>query len=305
MIETRAAQLSVRGRHIAGVALPWGDRAIVQHRGKLVQETFVVDAFRDLKPVPLVLEHRGPVIGEVTPTSTSRGLEVAGDYTGDLGGRNSFSIEFEERAATMSKGLRIVSAATLHRLAALSRPAYDGAKIEVRRRLGPSISSTVPTGRQMDCACPGGGCDTIEFAEDAFEGITEALATTGNLDKVVGRAVLTPGRDGLGVAVDLLDVEAGRDLVSLIESGIPVFARPLIDLEESETSEGRNEGGTLLVRRAVFTSILVKPVSRGVAGLAPVTLDGAENRGGLVRGERSRASGGDSRGFRRRKVWTL
>ena len=284
MIETRAASLEIRGRHIAGLALPWGERAVVPHRGKVVQETFVAGAFTDLKAIPLYLEHRGPVIGEVVPRSTERGIEVAGDYAGDLGGRDRFSIEFKTRAETMSRGLRIVSGATLHGLAALARPAYDGAVIETRRRLGPSLRASIPFGKKMDCRCPGGGCDSIEFTDDAFTDVTEeVLATTGTLDKVVGRARLTPGRRGLGIDVDLLDVEAARDLVALIGGGVSIFARPLIDLEKSDTSESRNEGGTLLVTRAEFDTVLVKPVAAGVAGLAPVVLDEAENRGGLVR----------------------
>ena len=40
-----------------------------------------------------------------------------------------------------------------------------------------------------------------------------------------------------------------------------------------------------MVTRAVFDTVLVKPVAAGVAGLDPVVLDEAENRGGLVRVE--------------------
>ena len=243
---------------------------------------------RDLKPVPLYLEHRGPVIGEVVPTSTERGIEVAGDYAGDLGGRDRFSIEFKTRAETMSRGLRIVSGATLHGLAALARPAYDGAVIETRRRLGPSLRASIPFGKKMDCRCPGGGCESIEFTDDAFTDVTEeVLATTGTLDKVVGRARLTPGRRGLGIDVDLLDVEAARDLVSLIGGGVSVFARTADRLGEirhvgSLAERGFDAAGH---QAPCFdTRCLVKPVAAGVAGLDPVVLDEAENRGGYGEG---------------------
>ena len=303
MIETRAASLEIRGRHIAGLALPWGERAVVPHRGKVVQETFVAGAFTDLKAIPLYLEHRGPVIGEVVPTSTERGIEVAGDYAGDLGGRDRFSIEFKTRAETMSRGLRIVSGATLHGLAALARPAYDGAVIETRRRLGPSLRASIPFGKRLDCKC-GFGCDEILFEADAFEDVTTALATVGRMDQVIGNAVLTPGRRGLGIEVDLLDTESARDLVALVGGGVSIYARPLLDLEKSDTKESRRAGGTLVVTKASFTTLLVKPVAGGVAGLNPVSLaDDSENRGGLVRVEPSSALEPIPGGFRRNRIW--
>ena len=283
-MEFRSAPVEVRGRRISGVAVPWGARARVEVRGEIVEETFVHDAFRNLRPVPLVREHRGPVVGEVVPSTTDRGLEVQGTYTGDLGGRDSFSIEFQAVGETRSDGLRIVHAAELHRLAAVVRPAYDAAVIEARRRLGPVLRGFVPVGKVLDCRCPSGQCDKVRFEVEAFDGLEEALVTTGTMDQVVGSAVLTPGRAGLGIAVDLLDVVAARDLTSLLSGGVAVYLRPLLDLEKSDTLEGRNQGGTLSVRKAVFSTVLAKPVAGGSGGLSPATLaDGAANRGGLVR----------------------
>ena len=241
--------------------------------------------------VGVLLEHRQAPVTRAMPTREDLGrITLATPATPEIreaveGGRKWMSVEMhalEER--TTRGGVREVLRAYVPDVALVADPEYDTTQAEVRRRLGPSISSRVPTGRKMDCACPGGGCASIEFESAAFEGATEALATVGRLDQVIGNAVLTPGRRGLEIAVDLLDVEAARDLVSLVGGGVSIYARPLIDLEASDTSESRNQGGTLVVRRAVFHTVLVKAVAGGVAGLSPVALaDGAGNRRGLVR----------------------
>ena len=127
-----AARLEVRGRTISGVALPWGSRGLTQEHG---EETFVEGAFGDdLKTIPLSLEHRGPKIGEVLPTNSERGLEVEGEYTGSLDGRDRFSIEFRARRVTKSRGLRIVHSALLEGVASVRRPIYRDAVIEHRQQ---------------------------------------------------------------------------------------------------------------------------------------------------------------------------
>ncbi len=133
MLERRSASLEIRGRHISGLAVPWGQRARVRVDGSVMQETFVRDAFRELRAVPLVVEHGGEQVGEVMPSATSRGLEVAGEYSGDLGNRDRFSVEFRCIEETRSESLRIVTAASLHGIAAVRQPAYSGAEIEARQ----------------------------------------------------------------------------------------------------------------------------------------------------------------------------
>ena len=130
-LERRSARLEVRGRRIAGLAIPWGARASIPEIG---EEVFTAGAFGDdLKPVALTLEHGGPKLGEVQPANSERGLEVEGSYDGDLQGRDRFSIEFRAKADTRSQGLRIVHAAELVALASVRRPAYAGAEIEARQ----------------------------------------------------------------------------------------------------------------------------------------------------------------------------
>ena len=130
-LERRSAPLEVRGRRISGLALPWGARARIPEHG---EEVFTAGAFGDdLKPVALTLEHGGAKIGEVQPANSERGLEVEGQYSGDLEGRDRFSIEFRARKDTRSQGLRIVHDAQLVGLASVRNPAYAGAEIEARQ----------------------------------------------------------------------------------------------------------------------------------------------------------------------------
>ena len=132
-LERRSAPLEVRGRRIAGLAIPWGARARISEHG---EEVFTSGAFGDdagLTPVALTLEHGGAKIGEVQPANSERGLEVEGEYSGDLEGRDRFSIEFRARKDTRSQGLRIVHDAELVGLASVRRPAYQGAEIEARQ----------------------------------------------------------------------------------------------------------------------------------------------------------------------------
>ena len=124
-LERRSAPLEVRGRRISGLALPWGARARIPEHG---EEVFTAGAFGDdLRPVALTLEHGGAKIGEVLPANSERGLEVEGEYSGDLEGRDRFSIEFRARKDTRSQGLRIVHDALLVGLASVRNPAYAGA----------------------------------------------------------------------------------------------------------------------------------------------------------------------------------
>ena len=237
--------------------------------------------------VGILTRHRGPLESRAIPTRESDGRIVVSAPATDrirdavASGRKYMSVEFRSmRERRTEGGIREILSAFVDAAALVQSPEYDMTSAEVRRRLGRSMSSRVRTGRRMDCACPGGDCEEIEFEEGAFADVQDTVvATTGTLDKVVGNAILTTTGSGLGIAVDLLDTAAARDLTALISGGVAVYGRPLIDVEESETeeSEDRNVGNVLRVRKAVFSAILFKPVSRGVSGLDPVTL-GPEGR---------------------------
>lgn len=217
-------------------------------------------------------------------------------------GRRYMSVEFHSlRERTTKGGVREILRALVPDVALVDNPEYDTTRAEVRRRLGPSIKSTVPYEAAIDCDCPGDGCDTIYFELEAFEQAAKrrALATTGRMDQSVGHARMSATRAGLEIDVDLLDVTAADDLVSLIESGIDVYARPLLALELSTFSESRNR--TRYVKQAVFDAILIKPVAGGVDGMEPVRLTGRSRR---VEGRRRASTRSQAiLAASRRRIW--
>ena len=234
--------------------------------------------------VGILLDHRqAPEVRAVPERQRDGRITVEARATGPIrqaveSGKRFMSVEFHAlRERTTEGGVREIQRALVPDAALVSRPEYDVSDAEVRRRGGGRMSSRVRTNRRMDCKCPGGGCKTIRFRERAFVDIgpDSVVATTGSLDQIVGTAVLSPSTSGLVIATSLLETQAAADLAILLGAGVSIYARPLLDLEASETEEGEDRaagGGTLVVRKAVFGAILYKVVSPAPAGLDPVTL---------------------------------
>ncbi len=234
--------------------------------------------------IPVNLQHDGAVIldhaavvavrGDVLE-ATARIPEGVRDLV-RLGRLEGASVEMRVRRdeVTPSYGASVRRILDWELLGAsiVHRGAAGGSGVELRRALGASLSGFVGYNIAMDCSCPGGGCDEILFETGAFADLSEALATVGKMHQVVGRAVLSPTAGGLAIAVELIDVAGAQTLVELIDSDVDVYARPLLNLEESDTSEERARGGTLRVKRAAFDAVLIKAVAGGVSGLAPVKL---------------------------------
>ena len=283
--EHRSAALEVRGRTISGLAVPWGARARVRiPSGEVMQETFIREAFPELGPVPLLLEHGGSRIGELKPSNTDRGLEVVGEYTGQLNGRERFSIEFRARSETKSEGLRIVTSAVLEGVAAVRAPAYSGARIEQRQE--GEFSSSIRIDQTIDCTCAGQGAGTgvltIRFTDTAFQRVVDDVqegrhavsAIARGADAVVattdnGSLHLSVARGGsLGVAFDPLDTAAGRNVREAVAAGVLVYARPVIDFDASDFTV---DGATAVVSRAQFDYVLIKPTARR-GGLEPLAV---------------------------------
>ena len=233
--------------------------------------------------VGILLAHRqAPEVRAVPERQRDGRITVEARATGPIrqaveSGKRFMSVEFHAlRERTTEGGVREIQRALVPDAALVSRPEYDVSDAEVRRRGGGRMSSRVRTNRRMDCRCPGGGCKTIRFRESAFVDIPDSVpATTGSMDQIVGTAVLSPSASGLVISTSLLETQAAADLAILLGAGVSIYARPLLDLEASETEEGEDRaagGGTLVVRKAVFGAILYKVVSPAPAGLDPVTL---------------------------------
>ena len=190
-------------------------------------------------------------------------------------GQRFMSIEFNAlKERTTEGGVREIQRALVDAGALVFRPEYDVSRAEIRRRGGGRMRSRVRTNRKMDCRCPGGGCKSVRFRDRAFEDVPDSVpATVGSMDKIVGTAVLSPSAEGLAISTSLLETTAANDLAILIAAGVSIFARPLLDLEASETEEDRAAGGgTLVVQKAVFGSVLYKAVTPPPEGLEKVVL---------------------------------
>ena len=279
--EFRAAALEVRGRRISGIAVPWGQRAVVRTpRGEIVDETFVPGAFRDLRPVPLILEHRGPVIGEVTPTATDRGLEVEGDYSVGLGDRNAFSVEVKVLGETRSEGLRIVHDASLVRLAAVQEGAYSDAVIEARRALG--MSGSMRMNANVDCRCGPGDCESALVAE--VEVVTEdLLGYLGDYSKPLGKATVKV--EGERLVTDILvatGVSYAEDMIQMIRSGVAPVIRPYPDPAKSVT---RKVGNVLVYDRLAIAGLIATFTDQATGYERATLADRPEEGRGLVRVE--------------------
>ena len=279
--EFRPAPLEVRGRRISGVAVPWGQRAVVRTpRGDIVDETFVAGAFRDLRPVPLILEHRGPVIGEVTPAATDRGLEVEGDYSGDLAGRDRFSVEFRAHGETRSEGLRIVHDASLVRLAAVKAGAYPDAVIEARRSL--AMSGSMFMGQNVDCRCGPGDCE-FALVEEVEVTASDLLGYLGDYSKPLGRATARVDDNRLLTEIAVATgVSYADDLIAMIRSGVSPVIRPYPDPMKSVT---RKQGDVLVYERLAVAGLIATFTDQATGYERATLAERPEEGRGLVRVE--------------------
>ena len=260
--------------------------------------------------VGILLDHRqAPEVRAVPERQRDGRITVEARATDKIraaveSGKRFMSVEFNSlRERTTEGGVREIRRALVSDAALVRRPEYDVSRAEVRRRGGGRMSSRVRTNKRMDCKCPGGGCKTIRFRDKAFEDIPDSVvATVGSLDKIVGIAVLSPSTSGLVISTSLLETQAAADLAILLGAGVAIYARPLLDLEASQTEEGEDRaagGRTLVVTRAVVTGVLYKAVSPAPAGLEPVTLS-REGRSGRVE---TRVASWSALATPRRRLW--
>ena len=210
------------------------------------------------------------------------------------GGRRYMSVEFVAmREGRTEGGIREITRALVPDVALVMSPEYAQTAAEVRQRGG--YRTRLKTNRRMDCRCSGklprGGrvgprrrpgaqrprpvqtVRRIQFEPDAFDLMVEDVLRKRRAVSAIARAagdvVATTGTGtlrlsrvaagGLGIALDPLDTEAGRQTRELIDAGVDVFARPVLDFEESVYVL---DGEAVIVTTAVFSYVLVKPTDR-------------------------------------------
>ena len=204
-------------------------------------------------------------------------------------GRRFMSVEFHAmREGRTEGGIREITRALVPDVALVMEPEYAQTAAEVRQRGG--YRTRLKTKRRMDCRCSGKlGRKTpgkqrrqvrrIEFADDAFDDMilqieagkrrVSAIARgAGDVvaDTSTGSLRIRKVRGGLEIEIDPLDTAAGRATSELIEAGVDVYARPLIDFDEAVYSI---IGDAAIVTTAAAGYVLTKPTDRA-EGLDPL-----------------------------------
>ena len=155
-------------------------------------------------------------------------------------------------------------------------------RTDIELRQDAWLTATIPTDRRLQCTCQGGGCDSVEFAPEAFDQVfemgREVLAVGGEGFASVlgsrrrGTLLLEAGRRGLRVALaGPRHTAAARQVVENARAG-PVYARPIIDLDDSEYSD---EGTVRKFSRVGLRAILVKATPND-QGHIPAVVDGVD-----------------------------
>ena len=240
------------------------------------RERFEPGAFGAVRAIDINLQHdaavvvaRGaaltdsPVALRVSATLPERSAALALVRRRALGG---FSVEFKPtREHRDAHGVRVVERATLTGLALVDRPAYPGARPEVRARSGRTLRAKVPYDRAMACECiakGGAGAECVPLAkfasisgaaiesmiEEAFASAQrgelgpDVLAVAGNYRRPLasarrGTLRAADGDDGLDVEIDLPTGAAGDSVIDA-HAVVGVIVRPLIDEARSQFSDG-------------------------------------------------------------------
>ena len=285
---------ALSGSRIDGIAMRYGSVGMIPGGRR---ERFLPGAFGSVPDaIDLTLQHDpASVVGRVALTDSATELRAAGEVTPavhELVRRRAltgFSVEMmvsgERTVPDFGASIREVHRASLEGLSVVDEGAYPASGIEARQRSGGFITAIKPR-RVMDCRCSKklGGETTvvrkIAFDPKAFDRMLrevqaetrEVLAIArgaGDVAATTGTGSLTLSRaagGALNIGLTPLATEAGRRVAELVAAGVGVYARPVIDFDESEYTV---DGETATILEALFSFVLVKPTVRS-AGLDPL-----------------------------------
>ena len=270
LLELRAA-----GRTVTGPVVRYGETA--QDRA----ERFEPGAFESMAdPMEMDVQHDPAIIaastatGTLTLNDTSRALEVRATLANAaLGEPGSAALELVRRGALRglsaafhplaehraADGTRVITRAHLVRVGLVDEGSYRGSRLELRARMGRTLTSAIPANKRLACDCVGGSGSLARFAElqasvgrkidaavkqaimEAAEETNDIIAAFGRYDRPLASAktgTLRTEMDGddLRVSIDLPDDENGRAVVAAQESA-GVVIRPFLDDEFLTTTE--------------------------------------------------------------------
>lgn len=297
---TTGVEVRREGRKLAGRVLEYGDVSpSYRERFEGLDVPGPVTLNLDHDPLQAVAHAPG---GGLTLVRDARGLSMLADVPptpagvvalhGVTSGRyRGLSVEFVARRERREGGLRVVEQADLYGIGLVSRPAYPASSVEARQTW---YGTSIPVNQRVDCRCAGQLGDVVddvpvrevEFDRDAFDAMLQRVRTGTQDVSAISRGAgdvvadtrtrsLALGRargGGLDVRVRPLPTDAGRAVEQLVDAGVEVHARPVIDFRSTGTTFTAR-GGVARVQRADFRYVLVKPTDRA-AGLVPLALAG-------------------------------
>ena len=277
VVEFRA----VTGRTVTGPVVTYDE--VAQDR----RERFTSGAFTSREdPLVLDIQHDPSLVaastedGTLTVTDGPRALEVRAELkdarqgqpgSGPLemvrrGALRGLSAAFhaldEHRAAD---GTRVIEKAHLVRIGLVDQGSYSGSRVELRARMGRTVSASIPSGRRLACECSGPGCRFAEFVGEAMaEAFDSAFAAHAERDvtavwarydqPLASASKGTLRRTGpTEISVDLPDDPSGRAVVAASESS-GIVIRPYVDAAESQ---GAVEGETMRYSKVSIRSFVI------------------------------------------------
>ena len=271
---------AVTGRTVVGPVVNYGevasDRAEVFSPGAFTsrENPLVLDVQHDPAIVAATTEN-----GTLTVTDGPRALEVrAALKDARQGEPGSAPLEMVRRGALRglsaafhaldehraADGTRVVTKAHLVRIGLVDQGSYSGSQIELRARMGRTVSASIPSGKKLACECSGAGCRFAEFVGEAMaeafdeafdQAKREVLATWSNYSQpVASKSRGTLRRVGpTEIAIDLPDDPNGRAVIAASES-TGIVIRPYVDAAESQ---GAVEGQTMRYSKVSIRSFVI------------------------------------------------
>ena len=245
-VEFRAA-----GRRLSGPVVNYGERA----RDRA--ERFAAGAFTSREdPLELRLQHDPAAVVATTAdrlvlTDNTLSLDAAADLVPGAAlslverrALTGLSAEFVALEEHQQSGVRVIDQAHLAGIGLVDVPSYAGSRVELRARMGRSVSASIPSGKKLACECSGAGCRFAEFVQEeveaafdrAFESFQrDVTAVWARYDQPLGSVSKgTLRRTGpTEVAVDLPDDPTGRAVIAASES-TGIIVRPYLDAAESQ-----------------------------------------------------------------------